>query len=77
MCLFRRLSSQEILPLEKFFAPFFLPFVLMASDPNVHTTYKMEVLRDDDLRTRPLFRVTSENGEQVNLMQQMLVRNSL
>ncbi|XP_027117144.1 histone H3-lysine(4) N-trimethyltransferase ATX1-like isoform X1 [Coffea arabica] len=34
------------------------------TEPNVHTTYKMEVLRDDGLRNRPLFRVTSENGEQ-------------
>ncbi|KAL3506598.1 hypothetical protein ACH5RR_031980 [Cinchona calisaya] len=36
------------------------------TDPNVYTTYKMEILRDDDLRTRPLFRVTSENGDQFN-----------
>lgn len=34
------------------------------TDPNVYTSYKMEVLRDDKIPSRPLFRVTSENGEQ-------------
>lgn len=34
------------------------------SDSSVHTTYKMEVLRDDDMRCRPIFKVTSESGEQ-------------
>ncbi|KAG8375981.1 hypothetical protein BUALT_Bualt09G0015600 [Buddleja alternifolia] len=33
-------------------------------DPSVHTLYKMEVLRDADLRTRPLFRVTTDNEEE-------------
>lgn len=27
--------------------------------------YKMEVLRDAESKTRPLFRVTADNGEQV------------
>ncbi|KAG6419853.1 hypothetical protein SASPL_116365 [Salvia splendens] len=36
------------------------------SDPTVHTMYKMEVLRDVDLRTRPLFKVTGDNGEEFN-----------
>ncbi|XP_031112629.1 histone-lysine N-methyltransferase ATX2-like isoform X1 [Ipomoea triloba] len=33
-------------------------------DPNKCASYKMEVLRDPDLRTRPMFRITSDNGEQ-------------
>lgn len=28
--------------------------------------YKMEVLRDVDSRTRPLFKVTGDNGEEVS-----------
>ncbi|KAH6778423.1 trithorax-like protein 2 [Perilla frutescens var. hirtella] len=36
------------------------------TDPTVHTLYKMEVLRDVDLRSRPLFRVTADNGEEFN-----------
>ncbi|XP_047983094.1 histone-lysine N-methyltransferase ATX2-like isoform X1 [Salvia hispanica] len=36
------------------------------SDPTVHTMYKMEVLRDVDSRTRPLFKVTGDNGEEFN-----------
>nr|XP_033514746.1 histone-lysine N-methyltransferase ATX2-like isoform X3 [Nicotiana tomentosiformis] len=35
------------------------------TDPGVRVSYKMEVLRDPDFRTRPLFRVTSDSGEQV------------
>ncbi|CAI9117365.1 OLC1v1018743C1 [Oldenlandia corymbosa var. corymbosa] len=34
------------------------------ADPNLLVTYKMEVCRDDGLRSRPVFKVTSENGEQ-------------
>ncbi|KAM7461652.1 hypothetical protein LguiA_029773 [Lonicera macranthoides] len=34
------------------------------TDPSVCTLYKMEVLRDNDSKTRPLFSVTSDNGEQ-------------
>ncbi|KAK6930634.1 SET domain, partial [Dillenia turbinata] len=34
------------------------------TDPSNRTLYKMEVLRDVELRTRPLFRVTTDNGEQ-------------
>ncbi|KAL6970849.1 hypothetical protein U1Q18_030531 [Sarracenia purpurea var. burkii] len=33
-------------------------------DPSVYASYKMEVLRDVDLKLRPLFRVTLDNGEQ-------------
>ncbi|PSS23999.1 Histone-lysine N-methyltransferase [Actinidia chinensis var. chinensis] len=33
-------------------------------DPSVCALYKMEVLRDVDSRTRPLFRVTLDNGDQ-------------
>uniref|UniRef100_A0A5B7CI00 Putative histone-lysine N-methyltransferase ATX2 n=1 Tax=Davidia involucrata TaxID=16924 RepID=A0A5B7CI00_DAVIN len=33
-------------------------------DPSVCTLYKMEVLRDNDSKIRPLFRVTMDNGEQ-------------
>lgn len=40
---------------------------LFASDPSVQTLYKMEVLRDVDSRTRPLFRVTADNGEEVQI----------
>ncbi|XP_057779288.1 histone-lysine N-methyltransferase ATX2-like [Salvia miltiorrhiza] len=36
------------------------------TDPTVHTMYKMEVLRDVDSRTRPLFKVTGDNGEEFN-----------
>ncbi|KAJ7979107.1 Histone-lysine N-methyltransferase [Quillaja saponaria] len=34
------------------------------SDPNGSTLYKMEVLRDAESKTRPLFRVTLDSGEQ-------------
>ncbi|KAL2477977.1 Histone-lysine N-methyltransferase ATX1 [Forsythia ovata] len=34
------------------------------TDPSVCALYKMEVLRDADSRTKPLFRVTSDNGEE-------------
>lgn len=34
------------------------------TDPSVRVEYKMEVLRDPDFRTRPLFRVTSDGREQ-------------
>ncbi|CAA0819888.1 Histone-lysine N-methyltransferase ATX2 [Striga hermonthica] len=34
------------------------------TDPSVNALYKMEVLRDVDLRLRPLFRVTADNGEE-------------
>ncbi|KAJ4841207.1 hypothetical protein Tsubulata_043984 [Turnera subulata] len=34
------------------------------ADPNVSSTYKMEVLRDSESKIRPLFRVTLENGKQ-------------
>lgn len=33
-------------------------------DPNDCALYKMEVLRDADLKIRPLFKVTADNGEQ-------------
>ncbi|KAJ8755248.1 hypothetical protein K2173_019046 [Erythroxylum novogranatense] len=35
------------------------------ADPNVYTVYKMEVLRDEESKIRPLFRVTLDNGEQI------------
>lgn len=44
------------------------PCNLLNSDPNKCASYKMEVLRDPDLRTRPLFRITSDNGEQVIIL---------
>ncbi|KAK4489122.1 hypothetical protein RD792_004916 [Penstemon davidsonii] len=34
------------------------------TDPSVDVLYKMEVLRDVDSRTRPLFIVTTDNGEE-------------
>ncbi|OVA05105.1 PWWP domain [Macleaya cordata] len=34
------------------------------TDPSIITSYKMEVLRDPEAKFRPLFRVTSNNGEQ-------------
>ncbi|CAA3025371.1 histone-lysine N-methyltransferase ATX2-like [Olea europaea subsp. europaea] len=37
---------------------------LSTTDPSVSILYKMEVLRDADSRTKPLFRVTSDNGEE-------------
>lgn len=40
-------------------------YVSIGPDPGVRVSYKMEVLRDPDFRTRPLFRVTSDSGEQV------------
>ncbi|KAK6145756.1 hypothetical protein DH2020_019625 [Rehmannia glutinosa] len=36
------------------------------TDPSVHALYKMEVLRDVALRTRPIFKVTTDNGEEFN-----------
>lgn len=36
------------------------------TDPSMRTSYKMEVLRDMDSRTRPLFRVTADSGEEFN-----------
>ncbi|XP_020109953.1 uncharacterized protein LOC109725257 [Ananas comosus] len=33
-------------------------------DPNLLMSYKMEVLRNPQLKTRPMFRVTTEDGEQ-------------
>ncbi|XP_061968612.1 histone-lysine N-methyltransferase ATX2-like isoform X3 [Populus nigra] len=35
-------------------------------DPNVRMIYKMEVLRDAESKIRPLFRVTLDNGEEIN-----------
>lgn len=40
-------------------------FLTYASDPTAQAMYKMEVLRDVDSRTRPLFKVTGDNGEEV------------
>ncbi|RAL54385.1 hypothetical protein DM860_001513 [Cuscuta australis] len=37
---------------------------LSIMDPNKCASYKMEVLRDPDMRTQPLFQITSDNGEQ-------------
>lgn len=34
------------------------------ADPSVCSVYKMEVLRDVDTKTRPLFRVTTDDGDQ-------------
>ncbi|CAA3024743.1 histone-lysine N-methyltransferase ATX2-like [Olea europaea subsp. europaea] len=34
------------------------------TDPSVCSLYKMEVMRDVDLRSQPLFRVTSDKGEE-------------
>ncbi|KAL3623078.1 hypothetical protein CASFOL_031894 [Castilleja foliolosa] len=34
------------------------------TDPSEHALYKMEVLRDPSLRIKPLFRVTTANGEE-------------
>lgn len=39
---------------------------LEVADPNDCALYKMEVLRDADLKIRPLFKVTADNGEQVS-----------
>ncbi|XP_075512041.1 histone-lysine N-methyltransferase ATX2-like [Primulina tabacum] len=36
------------------------------ADPSVCVLYKMQVLRDVDSRTRPLFRVTTDDGEEFN-----------
>lgn len=38
------------------------------SDPSVCSVYKMEVLRDADTKIRPLFRVTTDDGDQVLLI---------
>ncbi|KAL3621829.1 hypothetical protein CASFOL_034315 [Castilleja foliolosa] len=35
------------------------------TDPSEHALYKMEVLRDPSLRIKPLFRVTTANGEEM------------
>ncbi|XP_058102565.1 histone-lysine N-methyltransferase TRX1-like isoform X2 [Magnolia sinica] len=35
-------------------------------DPSIITSYKMEVLRDPESKAWPLFRVTSDNGEQID-----------
>ncbi|XP_052167696.1 histone-lysine N-methyltransferase TRX1 [Oryza glaberrima] len=35
-------------------------------DPHVVILYKMEVLRNSDIKARPLFRVTSEDGTQID-----------
>ncbi|CAL1404614.1 unnamed protein product, partial [Linum trigynum] len=35
------------------------------ADPSAFTIYKMEVLRDSESKIRPLFRVTLDNGEQI------------
>lgn len=35
-------------------------------DPSKETSYKMEVLRNPKVKTRPLFRVTSDDGEQID-----------
>nr|CAD1831618.1 unnamed protein product [Ananas comosus var. bracteatus] len=35
-------------------------------DPNLLMSYKMEVLRNPKLKTRPMFRVTTEDGEQID-----------
>ncbi|XP_071704627.1 histone H3-lysine(4) N-trimethyltransferase ATX1-like [Rutidosis leptorrhynchoides] len=34
------------------------------ADPSIFSVYKMEVLRDPDTKTLPLFRVTTDNGDQ-------------
>ncbi|KAG6419859.1 hypothetical protein SASPL_116371 [Salvia splendens] len=34
------------------------------TDPTLHTMYEMEVLRDVDSRTKPLFKVKGDNGEE-------------
>ena len=36
------------------------------TDPHLVTSYKMEVLRNSDIKARPLFRVISEDGLQVS-----------
>ncbi|XP_073137741.1 histone-lysine N-methyltransferase ATX2-like isoform X2 [Henckelia pumila] len=36
------------------------------ADPRVRALYKMQVLRDVNSRTRPLFRVTTDDGEEFN-----------
>ncbi|XP_042059183.1 histone-lysine N-methyltransferase ATX2-like isoform X1 [Salvia splendens] len=36
------------------------------TDPTLHTMYEMEVLRDVDSRTKPLFKVKGDNGEEFN-----------
>lgn len=38
----------------------------IVADPHSVTSYKMEVLRNSDMKARPLFRVTSEDGVQVS-----------
>ncbi|KAF9688319.1 hypothetical protein SADUNF_Sadunf02G0185100 [Salix dunnii] len=44
----------------------FLVSTLWGSDPNARMIYKMEVLRDAESNIRPLFRVTLDNGEEIN-----------
>ncbi|KAJ6956318.1 histone-lysine N-methyltransferase ATX2-like [Populus alba x Populus x berolinensis] len=41
-------------------------FTSIKGDPNVRMIYKMEVLRDAESKIRPLFRVTLDNGEEIN-----------
>lgn len=43
-------------------------FLSCGVDPSVSTSYKMEVLRDPGSKTRPLFRVTLDNGKQVSFI---------
>lgn len=45
----------------------FLVMTYCFADPAMETSYKMEVLRNPRVKTRPLFRVTSDDGEQVGL----------
>lgn len=45
----------------------------LASDPGASAMYKMEVLRDAESKTRPVFRVTTNSGEQVSFLGGMLV----
>jgi hypothetical protein len=42
-------------------------------DPHVVILYKMEVLRNSDIKARPLFRVTSEDGTQVSSLTILLI----
>ncbi|XP_020247221.1 histone-lysine N-methyltransferase TRX1-like [Asparagus officinalis] len=35
-------------------------------DPSMETSYKMEVLRNPKVKSRPLFRVTSDDGQQID-----------
>lgn len=46
-------------------------FSRAGSDPSVCSVYKMEILRDAGTKSRPVFRVTTDDGDQVllNLLQ--------